>query len=232
MATVLITGGTGALGGAVTERFLADGHQVAVSWLVPREHEALRSTYGDRADLHPFEADVTDEASVARLVQEVRNAAGPVEVLVHLVGGWHGGQPVHEHATDAWHRMQQLNVTSAFLCSRAVLGPMRERNWGRIVFVSARTARVGRAGQAAYAVAKAGVAVLAETIAEENLDRSVTANCVAPSVIDTEANRRAMPDADWSRWVTPAKLADAIAFLASDPAGELRGAWLPVFAGA
>ena len=128
--------------------------------------------------------------------------------------------------------MFSLNLDSAFLCARAVLPSMLERDWGRVVFVSSRTARQDRAGQAAYAIAKAGVAVLAETIAEETVGTSVTANVVAPSTLDTPANRRAMPNADHTRWVGPEQVAASIAFLASDAAGQLRGAWLPVYGSA
>lgn len=128
--------------------------------------------------------------------------------------------------------MMDLNLRSAFLCSRAVLPGMRERDWGRVVLVSSRTAHENRSGQAAYAIAKAGVAVLAETIAEESRGTRITANVIAPSTLDTPANRRAMPDADHSAWVSPADIAASIAFLASEEAGQLRGAWLPAYGSA
>ncbi|MCA1823026.1 MAG: SDR family oxidoreductase [Mycobacteriales bacterium] len=231
--SVLITGGTGVLGTAVTRRFVADGHRVAVSWIDSDERDRLHADLGDRAEtVLLVEADVTDSASVGELVTAVSERNGPVDVLVHLVGGWAGGENVHEHTTETWDRMHAMNLTSAFLCSRAVLGPMRERGWGRIVFVSARTAKRERKGQAAYAISKAGVAVLAETIAEENVGLSVTANCIAPSALDTPANRKSMPKADPARWVPPEDAAAAIAFLASEEAGQLRGAWLPVFGSA
>ena len=230
----LITGGSGALGGAVTRRFLEDGHAVAVSWIEEREVDRLASELGDQAErLTLVQADVTEPDAVDRLVGEAADRlGGPVEVLVHLVGGWAGGEPVHEHTEETWDRMLDLNLRCAFLCSRAVLAGMREQGFGRVVFVSSRTARSGRSGQAAYAVAKAGVRVLAETIAEENSGMDVTANAIAPSTLDTPANRSSMPNADHTAWVPPADAAAAIAFLASDEAGQLRGAWLPVFGSA
>lgn len=229
-----MTGGTGALGSAVTRRFLEDGHRVAATWVVADEKTALEETLGSlgRERRMLVDTDVTDETSVAAAIERVAASLGPIEVLVHLVGAWKGGERVHEHSVGTWQRMQDLNLKSAFLCSRAVLPSMLERDWGRIVLVSSRTARQGRAGQAGYAVAKAGVAVLAETIAEETRGTSVTANVVAPSTLDTPANRRAMPDADASRWVTPEDVAASIAYLASEPAGQLRGAWLPVYGSA
>jgi NAD(P)-dependent dehydrogenase (short-subunit alcohol dehydrogenase family) len=231
--TVLITGGTGALGRAVTRRFLDNGHHVAVTWVTKEEAEELAAQVGDTdGRLFLVETDVTDPQSIAFSLEEVNAALGPIEVLVHLVGAWAGGKPVHEHSLETWDRMMDLNLRSAFLVSRAVLPGMRERDWGRIVLVSSRTAREDRAGQAAYAIAKSGVAVLAETIAEELVGTGVTANVIAPSTLDTSANRSAMPDADHDSWVRPADAAASIDFLASEEAGQLRGTWLAVYGSA
>ncbi len=227
--TVLITGGTGALGKAVTQRFVEDGHRVAVTLRDAEETGGLT----DLTDQLTFvKADVTDEGSVQAAVESVSGTLGPIEVLAHLVGGWKGGEPVQEHSLETWDRMLLVNLQSAFLCSRAVLPAMQRGGWGRIVLVSARAARSGRSGQAGYAVAKAGVAVLAETIAEENRGANVTANVVAPSTIDTPANRESIKGANPDVWVPPADLAASVAFLASEEAGQIRGAWLPVFGSA
>lgn len=230
--TVLVTGGTGALGHAVTKRLLDDGHRVAATWIVEEQAEALRAYVGDPDHLTLSQTDVTDAESIAATVADIESEWGPIEALVHLVGGWKGGEPVHEHAVETWDRMLDLNLRCAFLCCRAVLPSMRRRDWGRIVLVSSRTARQGRKGQAGYAVAKAGVAVLAETIAEENRGTGVTANVIAPSTLDTPANRASMPDANFEAWVPPEDVAATIAFLTSDEAGQLRGAWLPVYGSA
>lgn len=229
--TILVTGGTGALGAAVTERLLADEHRVAVTWVVKEEAEELRASVGATEDLFLVETDVTDPASIAASLEDVHSTFGPVEALVHLVGAWKGGAPVQDTPLGVWDRMIGLNLTSAMLCCRAVLPSMRERAWGRIVLVSSRTAREDRSGQAAYAIAKAGVAVLAETIAEENRGLDLTANVIAPSTLDTPANRKAMPDADFGSWVPTEDVGATISFLVSEPAGQLRGAWLPVYGG-
>lgn len=228
----LVTGGTGALGSAVTRRLLEDGHRVAATHThdADADVESLTAGIADAASrLMVVEADVTDEESFGRAVTEVRDQFGTVEVLVHVVGGWHGGESVQEHSLETWQRVVDLNLTSAFLCCRAVLPQMHEAGWGRVVLVSSRTAKEGRVGQSAYAVAKEGVATLAEVIAEECCGTGVTANVIAPSVLDTPANRETMPDADFTRWVTPEVAAAMVAFLISDEAGTLRGAWLPVF---
>lgn len=226
----LVTGGTGALGSGVTRRLLRDGHRVAVTCRQERETEELRATLGDlQRELTVVEADVTDEDSVGRAIGVARRELGSIEVLVHLVGGWHGGELVHEQSFETWRSVLDLNLTSAFLCCRAVLPEMLAAGWGRIVLTSSRTAKEGRNGQSAYAVAKEGVATLGEVIADECCGTGVTANTIAPSVLDTPANRRAMPDADFTRWVTPEVAAAMVAFLISEEALTLRGAWLPVF---
>jgi NAD(P)-dependent dehydrogenase (short-subunit alcohol dehydrogenase family) len=226
----LVTGGTGALGSAVTRRLLEDGHRVAATHTHDADVESLTAGIADAASrLVMVQADVTDEESFDRAVAQVRDQLGTVEVLVHLVGGWHGGESVQEHSLETWQRVVDLNLTSAFLCCRAVLPQMHEAGWGRVVLVSSRTAKEGRVGQSAYAVAKEGVATLAEVIAEECCGTGVTANVIAPSVLDTPANRKTMPTADFTRWVKAEVAAAMVAFLISDEAGTLRGAWLPVF---
>jgi NAD(P)-dependent dehydrogenase (short-subunit alcohol dehydrogenase family) len=132
-------------------------------------------------------------------------------------------------ALETWQRMFDLNLRSAFLCSRAVLPIMRQEGWGRIVFVSSAAARSGRRQQGPYAIAKAALSVLAETIAEENNDMDITANVVAPSALDTPANRAALAPADQASLVSVKDVAAMIGFLASPEAGQLRGAWLPAF---
>jgi NAD(P)-dependent dehydrogenase (short-subunit alcohol dehydrogenase family) len=229
---VLVTGGTGALGTAVTKRLLDEGHKVAATWVIKEEAEALREAVGPTDRLLILETDVTDPASIASTIEQVDGDFGSVDALVHLVGAWKGGQYVHEVSPEAWKLMLDLNLHSALLCSQAVLPKMRERGWGRIVLVSSRTAHQGRSGQAAYAISKAGVEVLAETIAEENRGLDVTANVVSPSTLDTPANRAAMPDSDFAAWVPPADVAANIAFLLSQEAGQLRGGTLPVYGAA
>lgn len=127
--------------------------------------------------------------------------------------------------------MRAINLTSAFLCVRAVLPGMLERNRGRIVLTSGRSTGIVRDGQAAYPVSKAGVEILAHTIAEENKGTDVTVNVIAPSIVDTPANRRVMPGADFSRWVLPEEIAASVSFLVGDRAGALMDARLPLYGG-
>jgi NAD(P)-dependent dehydrogenase (short-subunit alcohol dehydrogenase family) len=227
---VLITGASGALGVATSRRFLEQGDRVAaISRTARHADRAVEMIHDRHRRFHIVQGDVTKPESVELLVKQAVASLGSVEVLVHLVGGWTGGRPIHEHSPGSWDRAIDLNLRSAFLCTRAVVPRMRQQEWGRIVLVSAQAARSGRRHQGAYAVAKAGVSVLAETIAEENGDLDVTANVVAPSALDTEGNRESLPAADHASLVPTGDVAEVIAFLASQGAGRLRGAWLPAF---
>lgn len=228
--TVLVTGGTGVLGRTVTHRLLEDGNRVAATWQSKDKAQPLADelhAFGKRLTL--VGADVTDPDSVAAALQRIEAELGTVEALVHLVGGWGGGDPIHEHSLETWDRLLELNLRSAFICCRAVLPGMYALEWGRLVLVSSRAARLEHSNQGAYAVAKAGVSVLAETIAEESRGTSVTANVIAPSILDTPSNRATMPDADHSKWVSLEDVAATVAYLISEQAGQLRGAWLPLF---
>ena len=224
---VLITGATGALGTAVTGRFLEDGHKVVAASVGASGSTEQRVE--PSGELTHVEADVTDPRSVADLIDRTVAELGTIDVLIHLVGGWVGGRRVEEHTVEMWDRAFDLNLRSAFLCVRGVLPVMRQRGWGRIVLVSSRAARGPRNQEGGYATAKAGVSVLAEIIAEENRDVDVTANVVAPSFLDTPANRAAGLAEGPGSLVPVADVARTIAFLTSPEAGQLRGAWLPVF---
>jgi NAD(P)-dependent dehydrogenase (short-subunit alcohol dehydrogenase family) len=227
---VLVTGGTGAIGTAVTKRLLSDGHRVAATLL--HGEEAAKLTLQARgSDLICVRADVTEPASIADALENIESRHGAIDALVHLVGAWSGATPVHEQSLEDWNRMLAVNLTSAFLCVIAVLPGMLERNRGQIVLTSSRSIEIDRGGQAAYAVSKAGVEILAHTIAEENKGTDVTVNVIAPSIVDTPANRRAMPGADFSRWVLPEEIAASVSFLVGDRARALMDARLPLYGG-
>ncbi|MGH2354330.1 MAG: SDR family oxidoreductase [Chloroflexota bacterium] len=226
----LVTGGTGGLGQAVTRAFLDQGCVVVVTYRSEAEAERTRRNFqaaGDRLALE--QADVTDGPAVHSLVQTVVGRFGRVDHLINLVGGWAGGKPVWETGDDELARMLDLNLRSAFVCCRAVLPQMITQNFGRIVNISSRTAVRPSAGAAPYAIGKAGVIVLTETLALEVRDYDVNVNCVLPSVIDTPANRRDMPKADFRRWVTPEQLAGIIVWLTSPAAAPINGTAIPVY---
>jgi NAD(P)-dependent dehydrogenase (short-subunit alcohol dehydrogenase family) len=226
---ILITGGTGALGQAVTLAFLEAGARVFTTGRAEAEREALlaaAAAHRDRLTITP--TDVTDEAQVAGWVARA-TADGPPDALVCLAGAFAGGKPVAETDLATWQHLLNLNLTSVFLCARAVAPLMAAQKRGKIVAVAARAGLHGTPNIAAYSVSKAGVITLVEALAEELKEANVQVNCVLPSTIDTPANRRAMPDADASRWVAPEEIAHVILFLASDDSNVVSGASVPVY---
>ncbi len=226
---VIITGASGALGRATVRVFLDAGARIAACDMVDVPMDVLGLSADARARCVPVRFDVTTEGGCAELVATTLRQFGRIDALINIVGGWKGGTPVHQIPVDEWEAMFTLNLKSTFLCCRAALPSMLERRAGRIVNISSRTAVVPVGLQAAYNAAKAGVIALTQTLAEEVKHNGITANCVLPSILDTEANRRAFPKADYERWVKPADVARVLAFLASDAAAPLTGAAIPVY---
>jgi len=207
------------LGGAVVSAFLGTGAQV---FGVDR---SWKSNPHAGSAFHPVEADVTTVAGCAAAV----SAAEPVDTLVHLVGGFAGGSPVAQSDEAVWDQMMNLNLRSAFLMIRAALPNMIERRRGRILAIGSRAGVEPLAGFSAYTVSKSGLGTLIKTVALEVKDSGITANVVLPSVIDTPANRAAMPKADYSKWVTPQSIAHLLVWLASDAASDVNGAAIPIY---
>jgi len=224
----IVSGGTGALGQSVTSRLLAAGAAVAIPYAVPAELEALRDRLGPAgsARLHVARTDVTDEAAFGAFATGVLDAYGRIDVLVNLVGGFAEGDLASTPLAE-WRRMVDLNLTSAVVGCRAVLPAMTAAGFGRIVNVASRAVVPPQGGFIAYTVAKAAVITLTQALARE-VARGITVNAVLPSTMDTPGNRRAMPHADRSQWVSTDAVAEVIAFLASDGAGAVSGAAIPV----
>jgi NAD(P)-dependent dehydrogenase (short-subunit alcohol dehydrogenase family) len=229
---VLITGATGGLGAAVTREFAGTSARLA---LVSRSAQALQALVDEHGlpseRAFTMAADVTKPEQVNAIVEAIMARWKRVDVLLNTVGGWRGGQPVEEITLQSWQHMLDLNLNSAFLLSRAVLPPMLETGWGRIVHVSSKTAVSPRAKQAGYAVAKMGLISLTEVIAAEVKRSGVTANVILPSIIDTPANRNNIPQADPSKWVAPEHIAATMRFLCSDTGALLNGARIPIYGG-
>jgi NAD(P)-dependent dehydrogenase (short-subunit alcohol dehydrogenase family) len=224
----IVTGGTGALGQSVVVRLLKDGASLAVPWVVPEEWDALQSrAAGGRARLHGGRADVTDEGAIAAFVADVLSRHQRLDILVNTVGGFAGGD-LASTSLGEWRRMMDLNLTSAVIGCRAVLPAMRAARSGRIVNVASRAVVPPAGGFIAYTVAKSAVIALTQALAQEERPHGIAVNAVLPSTMDTPANRRAMPDADRSGWVSTEAVADVIAYLASDGAAAVSGACVAV----
>jgi NAD(P)-dependent dehydrogenase (short-subunit alcohol dehydrogenase family) len=221
----LVTGGTGALGRAVVRRFLAGGARVHVTWRKKEEHADFDRALGkDAAAVTLHQVDVTAAAEVSRLFEAIARDPGRLDILACIAGGFTAA-PIEDTAPAAWDRMVAVNATSAFLCCRGAVPLLRAaQGRGRIVNVAARPAlEHGAAGMSAYAASKAAVLSLTHSLAKELGPDGISVNAIVPSIIDTPANRAAMPGADTTTWLPPDDIADVVAFLAGAAAGVVTG---------
>jgi NAD(P)-dependent dehydrogenase (short-subunit alcohol dehydrogenase family) len=228
----MITGGTGALGRAVSEHFLANGARVAVPYIIDAEVPLFNERMGNRfagSSMLLRKVDVGDEHQVEKLVEEILRQWNRVDILVNLVGGFWGGKSIAETTLAEWQAMFDLNLKPAFICCRALVPIMQKNGYGRIVSVSSRTGLLGAGDYAAYAVAKGTIRTFTASLAEEVLSDNVLVNAIAPSTIDTEANRKAMPKAKHENWVKPEDIARMIAYLCSEENRVTSGAVVPVY---
>lgn len=225
----VVTGGAGALGLSICRRLL---QAEATVWVPQREAgrlEGLRAGIGEeqRARLHTAPADVTDEASFEAFLAGVLDRHPRVDVLVNGVGGFAGGDLASTPLAE-WRRMLTLNLISAVVGCRGVLPAMTAAGFGRIINIASRAVAPPAGGFIAYTVAKAGVITLTQALAQEVKGRGITVNAVLPGTMDTPANRAAMPGADRSGWVSTDTVAGVVGYLASDEAGGVSGAAIPV----
>jgi NAD(P)-dependent dehydrogenase (short-subunit alcohol dehydrogenase family) len=225
--TTIVTGGTGGLGTGVVRSLAASGHRVLATWIDERELAPAEEAFHG----HPVELrrlDVLDEEAVAALVGEVDGGSG-LRGVAHLVGGYLDGRPFGETSLRDLEGQLALNLRSLAVVLGAALPRLAARGEGRVVAVGARAALRPWAGASAYAASKAGVVAMVQAAQGEVLGDGVCVNCVLPSVIDTPANRDAMPDVDPATWVSPGELGAVIAFLMSDAASAVTGAAIPVY---
>lgn len=215
---VVITGAGGGLGSAVCNAFAEAGRTVI----------GVQRSWQEKQSFVTIEADLTTGDGCRAMIDQACTQ-GPIEALVHLVGGFRGGAPVAETTDGDWDMMMNVNVTIAFNAIRAALGPMLQSQRGRIVAVGARAAVEASPNYAAYGVSKAAMVALIKNVAAEVKDQGITANAVLPSTIDTAANRKAMPKADFSKWVQPESIARLLVWLCSDEAADVNGAVIPIY---
>lgn len=226
---VLIAGGTGGLGRAVTAAFLEEGALAIVTYRQQGEFDALRQAVGANGPrLQGHTVDVTDEAAVHRLVEGTASKHGRLDVLINAVGGYAAGRSLWEMDAGVLSRMLSLNLMSGYVLCRSVAPVMLRQRRGAIVNVASMAAVNHAASSAEYAASKAAAVAMIDSLAADLKGTGVRANSILPSIIDTEANRRAMPDADYSKWPKPEEIARVILFLCSDDAGLINGASIPV----
>jgi NAD(P)-dependent dehydrogenase (short-subunit alcohol dehydrogenase family) len=226
----VVTGGAGALGSAVVGAFLEAGSRVVVPYRKKGELESLRArlAIGPDAPLSGSVVDLADEADVLAFFERARSETGSVNVLVNAAGSFAGGAAVHETPWATWQGMIEVNLKTAVLASQAAARQMASRGGGAIVNVSSQAALGSGEKIAAYAASKRALLALTEAMAAELRTAGVTVNAVLPSTIDTPANRKAMPKADFSTWTKPEDIARVILFLAGPDARIVTGARIPV----
>ena len=226
----VVTGGTGGLGSSITRRHAQEGASVHVTWVAATEAEDLKASLGNVSTscaLH--EVDVLDEESVIQFVANVIRTDGQIDGLCNLVGGYFGGMSVVDTDLDRWDFLLNLNTRSVHTMCKHIVPHMQAARSGKVVNVSARRALQGVAGLSAYAVAKAGVLRLTESLAAEVIADNIQVNAILPSTIDTLQNREASPDSDPSNWVSPDDIADVVTFLCGPESSIITGAGIPVY---
>jgi NAD(P)-dependent dehydrogenase (short-subunit alcohol dehydrogenase family) len=220
--TAIVTGGTGGLGAAVTGTLLDAGWRVVVPWVHDRELERVR----EHERLALVQADLMDPGSAASVVA---TAGGGLRALVNLVGGFAQGGRVHETPVEEFEAQLRLNLRPTYLMCAAAVPALLAGGGGAIVCVSSRAALRPFPGAAGYVTAKAAVLAFVDAMHAEYKNDGIRTNAILPSTIDTPANRRSMPDADFDTWVKPEEIARVVRFLCSDDAAVTSGAHVPVY---
>ncbi|HCT80591.1 MAG TPA: oxidoreductase [Micromonosporaceae bacterium] len=220
-ASVIVTGGTGGLGAAVTANLLAQGWQVVVPWVAESEVDRLPKA----ENLTLVQADLFDPAAVAKCVE---TAQSPLKAVVNLVGGFAMGGRVHETPIEDFEAQLRLNLRPGYLMCHAAMPRLIEAGGGAVVCVSSQAIRKPFSGAAGYLTAKTAVLGLVGALHAEYEKDGIRVNAILPNVIDTPANRAAQPKADYSTWTAPAVIAETIAFLCDDRSAAVRGSHLMV----
>jgi len=227
---VLVAGGTGGLGRAVALAFLEEGAKVVVTYRAQEEFDTLKSaagTNGSRLEGHTV--DVTEEAAVRQLIEKIAGKHRRLDAMVNTVGGYAGGTKLWELETKVFEQMLALNLRSGYALTRAAVRAMLKEGHGAIVNVASKAAVDHAAGAAAYAASKSAAVALLDSLAADLKGSGVRVNTILPSIIDTTANRKAMPAEDFSKWPKAEDIARVILFLCSDDAKVIHGAAIPVY---
>jgi NAD(P)-dependent dehydrogenase (short-subunit alcohol dehydrogenase family) len=228
---ILVTGGTGGLGREVTMAFLEAGAKVAVTYVAPEEFAAAVSAAEHAGAAVPTGAkvDVTDAQAVEAFIAGIVATHGRLDILVNTVGGYAGGVNLWEANPREYDRMLQLNLKAGFVLARAVVPQMIKQNSGWIVNIASKAAFDHAAGASLYAASKAAALALMDSLAADVKPYNINVNSIVPSIIDTAANRKAIPNADFSKWPKPEEIARVILFLCSEDARVIHGAAIPVY---
>lgn len=226
----LVAGGTGGLGHAVSQIFLEQGARVIVTYRKKQEFDELKRTAGGNAShLFGSDVDVTDQAAVQKFISTIASENRRMDFLVNTVGAYAGGVKLWETDPGVFDQQLKLNLISGYVLSRAVVPLMLKQRSGAIVSVASKSAVDHAAGAAAYAASKAAAIAMMDSLAADLKGTGVRVNSILPSIIDTPANRNAIPGADFAKWPKPEDIARVILFLCSDDARLIHGAAIPVY---
>jgi NAD(P)-dependent dehydrogenase (short-subunit alcohol dehydrogenase family) len=220
---VLVTGADGGLGVSVTQAFLDAGATVVGTSRKIQQNSFVGANFTAVA------SDLSSQEGANDLVNALVSKFGKLDVLAHTVGGFAGGQPVADTDNATFTQMMEVNLNSVFYILRSTLPPLRKTGHGRIIAIGSRSALEPGANVGAYSASKAAMVSLIKTVALENKDAGLTANVILPGTMDTPSNRKAMPKADFSRWVQPVTVAALTLWLARDAGNDVNGALLPVY---
>jgi NAD(P)-dependent dehydrogenase (short-subunit alcohol dehydrogenase family) len=224
---VLITGGTGALGRTLVNKFIDSGAKTISSYLNETEAEKLKTT-NHKVEL--IKLDITKEEQILKTIPILVERFGTINVLVNVVGGYLGGKDITELEESDWDAMMNLNLKSAFMISKHVIPVMKSSgNGGKVVHVSSRTGLKSDGYDSAYAASKAALIRFVESTSQEFKQYNINVNCILPTTIDTEVNRMAIPKADFNKWLLKEDLANVILFLCSSDSKVINGAAIPTY---
>ena len=225
----LVTGGTGGLGRAVTLAFLHEGASVIATYIKEDEAAAMRAAVGANQRLELLPLNAIDEAATQALVDGITARHGHLDFVVNTIGGYAGGKPLWETDSKTYHLMVDLNLNATYAVARAAAAAMLRQKSGSIVNIASKAALDHAAGGSAYSASKAAALALIDSLAQDLKGTGVRVNSILPSIIDTEANRKAMPGSDFAKWPKPEDIAKVILFLCGPDAVLIHGANIPVY---
>jgi NAD(P)-dependent dehydrogenase (short-subunit alcohol dehydrogenase family) len=228
----IITGSTGGLGPVVAQRFYEEGCKLLLTYLDEDSLSELPETLiSDTNNVIALKADVTREEEVVRIFNTAVENFSDVSILLNIVGGYMDQKPFADLSTKEWNTMMDRNLTSTFFTCREAIKRMKDKDYGRIINISAQPGLYPEAGRGAYGIAKAGVAFLSRMLGMELKQTGITVNAIAPSIIKTPANESWGKPEDMKHWVTPEQLADIMVYLCRESSKSINGTVIEAFGG-
>lgn len=235
---IVIIGGTGALGRVLTKSFLNyHSKTIFITYRSEKEMQELKTELDilleqplkTSTTIEYIKVDVTNDKETKRLISNIVKRHGQIHILVSVVGAYIGGKNVTQLDESEWDKMININLKSAFLISKHVIPAMVSNNYGKLVYISSRTGLRSDGYDSAYAASKSGLIRFVESASQEVKKSNININCVLPTILDTEPNRKEMPNADFSKWVKLDDLSKVILFLCSDDSKIINGASISAY---